>query len=323
MKKQYLHLCFKLSATVIDALGEEQGTNAIWLPMIPAGDVKGRDGRTWKNTNPDAIVAAFDTKLPFDVEHSTELKAPEGESAPAVGWILALENREGEIWAQVEWNYQGRWLIEDKQYLFYSPAFFDDGNGVITLMSSAGLTNKPNFYVPALNRQEDSEMKLPKQIADALGLPEDATPEQAVASINSMKTDRDVALNRATSVDLNKFVPMETHQVALNRATVAEDKLTEIADDEIDALVQSAIEDGKIAPANKEMFTNMCRSEGGIEQFKAFVSTQPAIAINRQIKTPEKPQGGSELTADEVAMCRAMNVSEESWKAARQHKPTY
>ena len=87
MNKSFLAVCFNLSTTMVDSLGEDQGTNAVWLPMIPAGEVIGRDGRSWKNTNPDAVVAAFDAKLPFDIEHATELRGPKGKEADAAGWI--------------------------------------------------------------------------------------------------------------------------------------------------------------------------------------------------------------------------------------------
>ncbi|BCV65108.1 Mu phage protease GpI [Shewanella carassii] len=314
--KSFLAVCFNLSKTMIDGLGEEQGANTIWLPMIPAGDVVGRDGRSWKNSNPDGIVAAFDSKLPFDIEHSTEIRGPEGKDADAAGWILALENRGGEIWAQVEWTYLGRYKIKDKLYSYYSPAFNHDSEGVITSMSSAGLTNKPNFYVPALNRQEDNPMKLPQLIAAALGLAETATEEQAVTAINSLKSEKEVALNRAAQPDLTLYVPKDTHQIALNRAESAEAKLAEIHEQEIDALVQSAIDEGKVAPANKDMYVGLCRMEDGVEKFKAFVGSAPVIATNSQKKAP-KTNGDAELEEHELAMCRKMGVSKEEFLAAK------
>ncbi|ELE2164760.1 peptidase [Vibrio fluvialis] len=325
MSKSYLATCFNLSKTTVDALGEEQGANAVWLPMIPAGDVIGRDGRSWKNSNPDAVVAAFDAKLPFDIEHSTEIRGPEGKDADAAGWILALENRNGEIWAQVEWTYIGRYKITDKLYSYYSPAFTYNEEGVITAMSSAGLTNKPNFYVPALNRQEENEMKLPQLILAALGLTEAATEQDAVTAINTLKSEKDVALNRAASPDLNKFVPKGTFDIAINRAETAESKLAEIHQKEIDALVQTAIDEGKVAPADKAMYVGLCRTEEGVEQFKNFVKGAPQIATNAQVKTPKDKQDGKdgELSKEELALCRTMNVSPESWKANRHHKPTY
>lgn len=317
MNKSFLAVCFNLSTTMVDSLGEDQGTNAVWLPMIPAGEVIGRDGRSWKNTNPDAVVAAFDAKLPFDIEHATELRGPKGKEADAAGWILALENRQGEIWAQVEWTYIGRYKITDKLYLYYSPAFTYDKDGVITSMSSAGLTNKPNFYVPALNREEETTMPLAKILLDALGLAENATDQDAVTAINTLKSDREVALNRASTPDLNKYVPKETYQVAVNRADTAEQSLKAIRDKEIDALVQGAIDEGKVAPANKEMYVGLCRSgDSGVEQFKAFIGTAPVIADAKTVTVPKTPSG-SPLEEHELAMCRKMGVTEEEFRAAK------
>ncbi|MBS0044513.1 peptidase [Shewanella sp. M16] len=305
-------LCFNMMALEANAPG-------IWLPMIPAGNFTGIDGRSWRNPNPDAVVASFTKKRPFDVEHATHIKAPKGEEAPASGWITQVENRAGEIWGFVKWNAEGRELIEEEKYAFYSPAFaHDPDTGVIYSLESAGLTNSPNLNVPALNRQEDDPMKLPKLLTDLLGLAEDASAEQAVVAINAIKQAETIALNRSNTPDLNKFIPIETHQVALNRATTAEAALKTIADKEIDALVQTAIDAGKVAPANKDMFVGMCRTEGGIEQFKNFVGSAPAIATNAQKKLPVDTNGVAALEEHEIAMCRKMGVSKEEFLAAKQ-----
>ncbi|HHY0486360.1 TPA: phage protease [Vibrio parahaemolyticus] len=316
--KDFLAVCFNLSKSVIDGLGEEQGANAVWLPMIPAGEVVGRDGRTWKNSNPDGIVAAFDAQLPFDIEHATEILAQEGKEADASGWILAVENRDGEIWVQVEWTYLGRYKITDKLYKYYSPAFNYNKEGVITSLSSAGLTNKPNFYVPALNRQEEDPMKLSKLICDALCLSEDATEQDALTAINTLQSEKEVALNRAKTPDLNLFVPIGTHEVALNRAKNAEDALAAINEKEVEALVQAAIDDGKVAPADKEMYVGLCSSEKGREQFEKFVEGAPQIATNREVKVPPKEEE-PKLEEHELAFCRKMGVTEEEFLASKQN----
>ncbi|MGO2235537.1 MAG: phage protease [Marinomonas sp.] len=315
-------LCFQMPQFVQN---EEKDSDIQWLPMIPAGTAEGRDGRKWFNNNPAAIVAAFENKLPFDIEHSTEIKGPKGEDADAYGWIVQLENRNGEIWAGVEWNDNGVYKIKDKRYGFYSPAFSYDDKLNITAMSSAGLTNKPNFRVPALNRsenQEDTTMPLPKALADALALAENATEQDAVAAISALKSSEQIALNRANQPDLEKFVPKETYEVALNRATTAESAIKAVQDKETEGLVDAAIAAGKVAPANKEMFVALCRTEGGREEFEKFAESAPTIVDAKPKKTPT-PQQSEELTKDEIAMCRQMGVSEESWKANRHHKTTY
>ena len=76
MPKIHLALCFDLSRqTVRD--------EKVWLPLVPPGVFSGNDGRTWNNSNPDAVVASFTKKRPFDVEHATHIKGPKGEKRPA------------------------------------------------------------------------------------------------------------------------------------------------------------------------------------------------------------------------------------------------
>ncbi|MGL4829049.1 MAG: phage protease [Vibrio sp.] len=293
--------------------------SGVWLPMIPSGKFIGEDGRQWINDEPDAVVERFSRKLPFDIEHATHIKGPQGEAAPASGWMTKVENRNGEVWAFTEFNSEGVELIgEEKKYAFYSPAFSFDKNGRVIALLSAGLTNQPNLNVPALNRQEENEMKLSQLIAAALGLAETATEQDAVIAINSLKSEKDIALNRASNIDLNVAVPKETYQLALNRAETAEKALKAIQESEVDALVEDAIKAGKVAPANKEMFLGMCRAEGGIEQFKKFVETAPAIATNSKVTTTPASAQADALDPEEIALCRKMGVTQDEYLKSKQ-----
>jgi len=316
MPKTYLALCFDLSR-------QQVRDEKVWLPLIPPGVFSGNDGRTWNNSNPDAVVASFTKKRPFDVEHATHIKGPKGEKAPAVGWILALQNIAGEVWGMVDWNSEGREMLEKKEYAFYSPAFLYEEDGTVRAIASVGLTNEPNLdQLPALNREENT-MPLPVELTQALGLGADADTTAALTAINTLKADHQLALNRANAgPDLTKFVPKETHELALNRALAAEAKVKETDDAKLTALVDAAINDGKIAPANKEMYLAVCRSEGGVEKFNAFVASAPVIADGNKVKGQEHQQNG-ELTKDELALCRATGVTPESWKANRHHKISY
>lgn len=80
-----------LTALCFNMANVDAATAGVWLPLIPAGTFQGIDGRTWNNSNPNAIIQRFTKKRPFDVEHSTHIKAPNGEPAPAYGWITSLE----------------------------------------------------------------------------------------------------------------------------------------------------------------------------------------------------------------------------------------
>jgi len=80
------------------------GTVPEWIQLLPAGqEVNGRDGRKWLNDRPDMILAAFAAEgkdVPVDWEHASEIKAPQGEPAPAAGWMKKMELRNGEIWVR-------------------------------------------------------------------------------------------------------------------------------------------------------------------------------------------------------------------------------
>lgn len=312
MPKTYLALCFDLSR-------QEVHDEKVWLPLIPAGQFSGNDGRTWTNSNPDGVIASFSRKRPFDIEHATHLKGPKGEKAPAVGWILALQNMAGEIWGMVEWNSEGRESLEKKEYAFYSPAFTFDGAGNVLGIVSAGLTNEPNLeQLPALNREETT-MPLPVLLTQALGLAADADEAQALTAITTLKSEHQLALNRANAgPDLTKFVPKETHDMALNRAQTSEAKLAEYQERELSALVDDAIKAGKVAPANREMYLGLCRSDAGRQQFAAFIESAPVIASSEPAKggKTDKPQ----LEEHELAMCRKLGIKHEEYLAARQAK---
>ena len=309
---ELLALCFELPQLDNDKLPE-------WLPVIPAGQFTGRDGRVWVNTNPaDVIAASFRyPKLPVDIEHATELKGPKGDEAPAHGWIDALRQRDdGSIEAHVEWTADGEALIRGKKYLFYSPAFFFTADGQVTRLSSVGLTNKPNLAFPALN-SENTDMTIPVQLVTVLGLSATASVDDAVKAIQQIKNSEQVALNRAENPDLTKFIPIETHQLALNRATEAEGKLKAQADKEAEALVDLAIKEGKVAPANREMYLATCRSEEGRKQFTEFVKAAPVIVSSDANKKPKLDKTNQELTDVELATCRAMGVTKEQFLAAK------
>lgn len=304
-QRTHIAICFDMSRMV----AEDQSN---WLPMIPTGIFTGRDGRSWNNSDPDGVVSAFTMKLPFDVEHATETR--EGNTE-AVGWIVELQNRNGEIWGRVEWNAEGSELIEGKKFGFYSPAFdYSPVDGRVVAMSSAGLTNKPNLYVPALNNQEDNTVKLPLILTQLLGLAEDATAEQAVTAINAMQAQNQIALN--AQQDPTKFVPAATHQLALNRTQELETKLAEIEQSKVDALVDAAIAEGKVAPADKAMYVGLCSTEAGRQQFTAWCSRAPVIADASKVKTSTEQTGA--LSADELALCRKMGQKPEEFLAAKQ-----
>lgn len=320
-------LCTAMELTPVQA-GDKRSAPTE-LQLIPAGTFIGRDGRKWKNGNPDQIVAAYNRssiKAPIDYEHATETSAAEGFAAPAAAWIEKLFTKDGAIWGNVSWTPAGEQAVLNREWRYYSPAFRDDNKGQggnVTGFLSAALTNKPNLeFETALNRnQENTVDPILKALLAALGLATDGsiTETQAVAALNSIKSERDVALNRANTPDLNKFVPRADHDAALNRAVMAENKLKErdTADLEaqITAAVDGALGEGKIVPATRDFYVAMCREKGGLEKFKDFVTKQPKIAEPSNLDS-RRPAGGGDaaLNSEQSQIMKALGNTPEDLK---------
>ena len=303
------------------------GTAPDWIMLIPnSGIVQGKDGRVWLMADPEAVIANTRLPIPLDWEHATEKKAPLGERAPAAGWIEELQVRQhGAIWGRVVWTTDGRASVAAREYRFLSPTFIHtrEDNRILRL-ENAGLTNRHNLDVRALNSPRtanSNEDQMNKELLKALGLPETATEEDVLNAINSVKTERDTAVNHRETPPLDKFVPRADFDAQVTRAESAETALnTRIGADlekEIEAEVAAALEAKKIAPASKDYYTAMCQTEDGLDKFREFVKGAPEIVPNSGLdgRSPEGGAGG--LSPDELAVCSKMGLDPEEYKKTK------
>lgn len=155
-------------------------------------------------------------------------------------------------------------------------------------------------------------------ILEALGLKPTADAAAAVLAINSLREERQTAMNSANAQpDPDKFVPIADHQLALNRIAEFETGEKERQDAAITTAVDAAIAAGKIAPSSKDFHLAACRAEGGLERFQAFIGTAPVIAARTGLDG--KSPGGAKvaLNAEELAVCRQFGMSTEDFIAAK------
>lgn len=318
----------KYTSTAINSIEIPSVENSApeWVQLVPAGEVIGRDGRKWNNDQPETVLESFTElarDLPIDIEHSTEHKAPKGDPAPATGWIKELQNRNGEIWGRAEWNGAGRQMVEGKEYRYLSPVIlYLESSGTIVGLTSVALTNQPNFKMSALNQQQaggmpaEEEVML-KALLAALALPENATEAEALAKVQSLRSDLVTATNRADNPSLDKFVPRADHDAALTRATNAEQQLADVKKVELETAVNSAIDqalkDGKITPATKEYHQAQCRQEGGLDRFKAYCAAAPVIGDPSDLNKKNPEQNSKALNAQEKEVCKNLGISEEEY----------
>ncbi|MFI8744489.1 phage protease [Pseudomonas sp. NPDC077186] len=308
-------LCFELSADVPE-----------WVEVLPPGPtVTGRDGRTWTYDPAQVLAAtkahAAGADLPFDYLHATELKAPQGDDAPASGWAREYRlNERGAIEARVEWTAKARNAIAEREYRYLSPVFIYDDAGRIHRFSSFGLTNKPNLLIKALNAEQpttENHPMLAAAIRAALGLSETATEDDAVAAIKALKEAKETALNSEKAPSLEKYVPRGDYNALEQRAANAEQKLADRdkadMDKAINAEIEAALKAGKITPATKGYHLAACQESGGLERFREFVKAAPSVTATVVPEGKVDEQNKTALNAEQQQAARMFGMSDDQY----------
>lgn len=283
-----------------------------WIQLLPAGRMIGRDGRSWDNNQPEQILQSFTElarDIPIDIEHSTELKGPSGDPAPAIGWIKELDARDGSIWGRAEWNTAGTQMVGERAYRYISPVIlYQPASGTIVGITSVALTNQPNLKLPALNQQQESEQltkedSMIKALLEALGLPETATEAEALAKITTLQSELATATNRAANPSLERFVPRADYDAAMAKAVNAEQQLAEGKKVElakaVNMAIDQALKDGKITPATKEYHQAQCSQEGGLERFAEFCRIAPVLGGDSDLNDKDPDSKSKALNAAE------------------------
>lgn len=293
-----------------------------WIELLPVGNIVGRDGRAWHLTDAQKVLDAFALNkqaLPIDFEHATEIKAVKGEKAPAVGWIEELAIVDGLIKGRVVWTAEGAEAILNREYRYVSPVFVCTKGGEVIRLTSVGLTNQPNLHLKALNTQQKGDSM--KAICKRLGLADDASEIEILKALELLQTER---ASNAEAQTLKNVVPRTEFDAVQTRALNAEKALKDQADAELEKAINSSVDDAitakKITPASKGYFTTMCRKEGGLDEFKAFINASPVMLAPSSLDGKDAPNTGTGLSDLEKATCRAMNLSEEAFKASKETK---
>ena len=303
------------------ALPSIEGEAPKKFACIPAGEeIVGKDGRSFRNENPEATVEIFNRACPVMIDYEHESENPYVSKAPAAGWVNSFTLEGGETVAnEVEWTPNGGKSVAGKEWRFVSPAIYHDKDGNLLGISSNALTNRPNLKLKSLNRENPKkEDGMDPKLLKALGLSEGATPEEALKALNSIK-------EQAAVPSPEKFVPRADYNLALNRAEKAEDKATkaegllaehreETRKAEIDKEIKLALNDAKIAPASEEHYRKMCAMDGGLELFRELVKTSPKII--GEGKAPEGPHDGKSVSLNkaESEILEGLGVSKETYE---------
>ncbi|UMM63817.1 phage protease [Aristophania vespae] len=162
-----------------------------WVHLLPSGSFSAAGGsRTLRAEELHAIIreSMKQGKIVLDENHSTDLAAPRGKTAPAMGWITAMQVRDDGIWGRVEWTNRGKNIMADKAYRAISPVLKSDYRGQVIQIMRASLTNNPDLSLQTLHSQQIQEDALTYPLSalrTRLGLPADADEAAITAAIAS------------------------------------------------------------------------------------------------------------------------------------------
>jgi hypothetical protein len=158
-------------------------------------------------------------------------------------WETGSSGKPPGVYAAVDWSEAGRASIQGKTYRTFSPAFFIDDDDPASVtgapLNMGGLVNDPAFESqapiwaarnlsdpadpsaqPDLNHNQNASIM--KNIALALGLAEDATEEQLLAAIASIKGEgKDTAALEAALNDAKSALAVQAKAAAASRVAAA------------------------------------------------------------------------------------------------------
>lgn len=262
------------------------------------------------------------------------------------------------LFAQVELTARAKQYIDALEYRYFSPVFmFDPVTGDVLDIQMGALTNNPaidgmqalseraaaTFQLSIDHPNEESLVNpLLKAVLAALGLTETTTEEQAIAALSAHTTDL-VSLRKqlglddsaacsamlaactglkakaAGSFDPSKYVPIAVVEELKGDLAALTARLGERDNKDLDGEIKAALEDGRLHKSMEQWARDLGKENRA--SLTAYLSAAEPIAALTSSQTrgvPPEPDKKTGLTADELAVCSAMNITPEAFKAAKE-----
>ncbi|PKM32000.1 MAG: hypothetical protein CVV07_01090 [Gammaproteobacteria bacterium HGW-Gammaproteobacteria-11] len=338
--------------------------NLVRIQVTPAGLFQPADGRPldvpgWyiDAATAQVVIERFNARrqpLVIDYDHQTLNKEKNGQPAPAAGWFKGLEWDDQGLWAVAELTDRAMESRAKREYMYFSPVFGYDGTtGVVQELHMGALTNTPAVHgmegialIAAATfghyQPEDVSVdKLLVALIAALGLAENATPDQAVAALNARLTADPLSdlrkalklddkadqativtacsalMQKAATADPAQFVPVAAVQQLQGEVAALSARLQ--ARDEVDTntLINAAIEDGRLAKALEPWARDLAKTNVAALNSYLDAATPLSVLLSSQTKGQHIADDGTGLTQDELAVCSQLNLTAEQFKAAK------
>jgi len=233
----------------------------------------------------------------------------------AKGWLISCKVGDDSCVLSVEWVKEP----EPGEFIYFSPYFFsnppESGKAVIDEIKSIGLTNDPNstrFRLPneaaTTNQKQKGEPAMDNLILEALGLPEDASVEQAVAKINEIK-----GTANEEAEDLKKEV-----EDAKTEADKAKEEFANERTARLGLMLDNALAAGQITPATRPVWEKRLRKDFANEA-SALARVKPAVKKKSAFANAGADRDGFANEADILTRYEAMPKGPEKSEFLQKH----
>lgn len=310
------------------------------IQVFPSGRFYAKDGRNpngWELTKEaaDKIIAAAEARKDdylIDYEHQSLHSAKNGQKVVAAGWFKNMEFVEGEglFATPVDWTVAASDHIHNKEYRYVSPTFRTNPAGEVVELFSVALTNTPaidgmmgvvalseippessdvTIAVPAVPITKETFMSEVKKV---LGIADEIAPDALIGAIRSLVNKVEyLTVQIPGDPDPSAFVPIAMFEEM--RSEVAALK-TERLNEQVTAIVETALTDGKLTPAQKAWaLTYGAKDLVGLSDYLANATQIVMLNQQQQVQT-----GATVITEDIEAMterARQMGISLEDYQA--------
>jgi phage I-like protein len=296
-----------IDAAALAAGGEAEPT---WIRVTPRGEVEARDGRRF-SFDPERLVARFAADgidVPVDIDHAISRKPMFGERADAVGWVRELAARRDGTYARVELLDAGKAALGAKTHRYVSPTFHHTEAGLATWLHSIALVAAPALAMPALAAADPAskpENTMLKALAKALGLADTADEAACLAAITGLQTSLAGKVDKAVHDQALANLATATTQLAAATAQLA---ARDTADHQakVEALLDGALKDKKIVPAQRDHYATLCATPDGFIQVKTLLEKTPAGLQASGLDTKATPEGEAGSPDDLLAKAHAL-----------------
>jgi len=306
------------SLALCAALPVEAGEDAPeWVHLLPAGKLTTIDGRG-PYLAPAASLAAIaeaslkpGQKLVLDECHSSDLGYKFSGSAPARGWIVALEARDDGLWGKVEWTATGRQLMAEKAYAGISPVIHHDKQKRVQRLLRASLTNTPNLEGLTALHSEDNTMDWKAMLIELLGLDSAADDAAIEGALKNKMAQPQPAMQSV--LEHPSFVALQSEVAELTTKLNAAHEGQARKDAE--AFVDAAIAEGRagVKPMRDE-YIALHMSDA--DRAKKLIEAMPKLSGTVLDGGDPPAAKDGELTAEDRQVMALFNISEEDYRAS-------